>query len=588
MASDFKTVLTKDPTIADITTDLVYAVKSGASSTTYQPFPSTSATNSVQVFNIQVPSENIIIGRDALIQCPLQFTLTISNVPINDVAIAWGQTASLQAFPLASIMTTASATINNSTVSVNLQDVLPMLLHLNSNRELYRYNGMCPSLPDQNWGSYVDAFGASSSPLASYYNQSYDNDQAPRGAHPCYVQINRYVANVFQDHSNVSTGVANETWKVYVFTTVTEPIFLSPFIYADPEHNRQGMLGVNNMALTFNINSTLNRLVSVAKADAGAVYTISAGVGADPDGGLWLADSNLFRNAYAVPGIPTASSGGPTVLLKLLSSQPSDKLETRNVLPYFDLPRYLTSSANNANFPVGVERRVVSQSIQLSQLPDYFIVVARKPVTEQTITDTSSFLTIRSMSMNLNNQSGLLSSASAQDLWRLSVKNGSQQTWSEFSGQAFVNSPDGEGGLVPTTGSVFIVSPTDLSLPDYLTAGSLGAFQLQFEASVYNQFNEVVNVELCVVACNSGIFVLQQGTANIYTGILTREAVLASKKEEPMEEPDRMIGGKLLNRGMVRHPRHLGMKMASAPRAMGGAMSAGAMSAGRSRLSGMY
>ena len=588
MASDFKTVLTKDSTIADITSDLVYAVKSGASSTTYQPFPSTSATNSVQVFNIQIPSENIIIGRDALIQCPLQFTLTVSNVPINDVAIAWGQSASLQAFPLASIMTTASATINNSTVSVNLQDVLPMLLHLNSNRDLYRYNGMCPSLPDQNWGSYVDAFGANSSPLASYYNQSYDNDQAPRGAHPCYVQINRYVNNVFQDHSNVSTGVANETWKVYVFTTVTEPIFLSPFIYADPEHNRQGMLGVNNMALTFNINSTLNRLVSVAKSDAGAVYTISAGVGADPDGGLWGADSNIFRNAYAVPGIPTSSSGGPTVLLKLLSSQPSDKLETRNVLPYFDLPRYLTSSANNANFPVGVERRVVSQSIQLSQLPDYFIIVARKPVTEQTITDTSSFLTIRSMSMNLNNQSGLLSSASQADLWRLSVKNGSQQTWSEFSGSAFVNAPDGQGGLVPTTGSVFIVSPTDLSLPDYLTAGSLGAFQLQFEASVYNQFNEVVNVELCVVACNSGIFVLQQGTANIYTGILTREAVLASKSQEPTGEPDRMIGGKLLNRGMVRHPRHLGMKMMTAPRAVGGAMSAGAMSAGRSRLSGMY
>jgi hypothetical protein len=257
-------------------------------------------------------------------------------------------------------------------------------------------------------------------------------------------------------------------------------------------------------------------------------------------------------------------------------------------LPYFDLPRYLTSSANNANFPVGVERRVVSQSIQLSQLPDYFIIVARKPVTEQTITDTSSFLTIRSMSMNLNNQSGLLSSASAQDLWRLSVKNGSQQTWSEFSGQAFVNAPDGQGGLVPTTGSVFIVSPTDLSLPDYLTAGSLGAFQLQFEASVYNQFNEVVNVELCVVACNSGIFVLQQGTANIYTGILTREAVLASKSQEPTDEPDRMIGGKLLNRGMVRHPRHLGMKMMAGPREMGGAMSAGAMSAGRSRLSGMY
>jgi hypothetical protein len=448
---------------------------------------------------------------------------------------------------------------------------------------------MTPTLPDQNWGAYADSFGANSSPLASYYNQSYDNDQLPRGAFPCFVQVDRLVNGVFVDHSNISTGVAGETFRAIVFTSVCEPLFISPFTYGDPVRNRQGMAGINNMSFTLNVNSTLNRLASCI-VPAGASVAISAGVPAQADVALpeqWSADSQLFRNAYASPAIVTSSSGGPTIRLRLLSSQPSDRLEPRNVVPYFDLPRYLTSNANNLNLGSRQTRSISSQSIQLSQLPDYFIIVARKPVVDQTVGDTSSFLSIRNISINLNNQSGLLSSASTQDLWRMSVKNGSQQAWPQFSGEAFVYSQAGNGAFVPTTGSMFMVSPTDLSLPDYLTSGSLGAFQLQFQVSVYNQFDETVpNVELCVIACNSGIFVLQQGTANVYTGILTREAVLKAKEQKPVDDEDRMIGGaNFLNSSMAKHKRHV--KHMSAGAMSGGAVSAGARPA-MSRLHGMY
>lgn len=587
MSSDFKTVLQKDPTIADITSDLVYAVKSAGSATTYQAFPSTSSTNSVIVFNVQIPSENIIVARDAIIQTPLQFTLNITGVPAGQVAMAWGQTASLQAFPLASLMNTATATINNTTTSINLQDVLPQILQLNSNRDLYRFNGMTPSLPDNNWGLYADSFGANSSPLASYYNQSYDNDQQPRGAFPCKVQIDRLINGVYQNQSNVGTGAVGESFRVTVFTAVSEPLFLSPFIYADPWHNKQGMLGINNMSFTFNINATLNRLVSCF-VPAGAAVAISPGVLADASpAGAWAANGNLFQNQYVSEAF-RVQNGGPTLRLRLVSSQPSDRLETRNVLPYYDLPRYLTANANNGPIAAGASPTIVSQSIQLSQLPDYFIIVARKPVVNQTITDSSSFLGIKGISINLNNQSGLLSSASQQDLWRMSVKNGSMQTWEQFQGSAFVYTDSGSGRLVPTTGAMFVVSPTDLSLPDYLTSGSLGAFQLQFNLQVYNQFpTQVDTVEICVVACNSGIFVLQQGTANVYTGILTREAVLAAKSQESTQDEHRIIGGAHMNdRGMVMHPRHMrGMHM----RSVGGAQSGGASSGGsRSRLTGMY
>jgi hypothetical protein len=182
--------------------------------------------------------------------------------------------------------------------------------------------------------------------------------------------------------------------------------------------------------------------------------------------------------------------------------------------------------------------------------------------------------------MNLNNASGLLSSASIYDLWRLSVKNGSQQSFSEFNGRALIYTGTGNGALVPTIGSMFVVSPTDLSLPDNLSCGSLGAFSLQFSAQVLNQFSAAITVELVVIACNSGIMSLSQGTASLFTGLLTREAVLAAKKQPVSKEGSRMIGGRfgMLSNALARHPR---MMDAVRGYMKGGVPSAGAMSAGR-------
>lgn len=592
MSSDFRTVLVKDPTLADITPDLTYAVKSGAASTTYQSFQSTTNGNSVLVFSVQVPSENIVVGRDALITTPMQFRVNVgtvagANVAVGASAVEWGRTLSLQAYPLASSMTTATASINNTTTSCNLQDILPQLIRLNDNRELFRYNGMCPTLPDQEFGVYADSIAANSSPLAGFANKSYDGDLTPRGAHPCVVQIDRYNAGVWQDHSPISTALTNY-WVVSVFTTTTEPIFISPFIYGDPDHNTQGLVGVNNMSFTFNINSLLNRLVSYGGPALGPVLTVTPGVGLDPDGAKWNANGNMFGDlAWGAAGALLGSPQTTSILLRLLSSQPSDRLQTRNVVPYFDLPRYLTSGGNAANVAAGATATIQSQAIQLSQLPDYFIIVARKQIANQTIKDTSSFLSIRQISINLNNASGLLSSATINDLWRLSVKNGSQQSFSEFNGRALVYTAGGAGALVPTTGSLFVVSPTDLSLPDMLSCGSLGAFSLQFSAQVLNQFAEQIAVELCVIACNSGIMTLSQGTASLFTGLLTREAVLSAKQQEVSDTPARMIGGRMgvLSRALARHPRMMG---AVRSYMKGAASSAGAMSAGKSRLAGMY
>jgi len=591
--SDFKTVLVRDSVIGDITSDIDFAVKSGASQTTYQRFPSTSSSNSSVIFNVQVPSENVVIGRDILINTGLSFTLQAGSttaptandnwvqVPIGESVFSYGLTDALQAFPFNSLLTTATAQINNTTASVNLQDVLPSLLRMNDSRELYRFNSTTPSLPDQAYGDFADAILTNNNPLASYNTSSYDIDQQPRGAFPVVVTLVHTPAVGPVDASPISTSLT-DTWVITVQTVVSEPLFLSPFIFGNPEFNCQGLLGINNMTFTLNVDATCKRLFSSANK---YIKTIALGTSTNPNG---------FTSTTAI-GISTQPSA-PALLLKFLSTQPSDLVQTKNIVPYMDFPRYLTNSANSTTITSGSTATLTSSNLQINQIPDMFLINVRIPMSSQTYQNPSSFLTINSVSINLNNQSGLLSSSSQYDLWRLSIKNGSTQSWLEFSGQSLVNdNATGVGVLIPTTGSLLVLNPAyDLSLPDYISCGSLGNYNFQFQCSVTNQYGFSIQPEIIVICVNSGIFTTQQGVSAVYTGILTKEMVLDAKTSQQASafksmEVKRMTGGNMLNMPLsaMKAFRRIKGMMPHMMGKMGGESSGGAPSGGRSRVSKM-
>ena len=574
--ADFKTVLVRDSTIGDITSDIDFAVKSGASQTTYQRFPSTSSSNSALIFNVQVPSENVVIGRDLLLTTGLTFTLQCANVPAGQLCFNYGVTDALQAFPLNSLLTTATVQINNTTVSINLQDVLPSLLRMNNSRELYRYNSTTPSLPDQAYGEYANAVTSNNNPLAGYENASYDVDQVPRGAHPLgYASIVHNITAGGTDASLVSTNVL-DTWTLIISTVVTEPLFLSPFIFGEPEFNCQGLLGINNMSFTLNVDSSCKRAFSSATN-----YITSIALGANGQNGFVAA---------SIGTIPAQTQ--PSLLFRFLSTQPSDLVQTKNIVPYLDFPRYLTNSANAPTIAgwaggesIAATAQLTSSNLQINQIPDLFIINIRKPMSQQTIHDATAFLTINNISINLNNQSGLLSSASQYDLWRMSVKNGSTQSWLEFCGVSNHSTVTGTGSLYATTGSLLIINPAyDLSLPDYISCGSLGNYNFQFQCNVSNQFSAAIQPEIVVITANSGIFTTQQGVSAVYTGILTKEMVLSAKSHEQASamtsmEVKRMVGGSHLNMPLTAM-RGMRRKMRGGA-SSGGASSGGASSGGR-------
>ena len=134
--ADFKTALISDGTISDISDELTYGVVSGASSNTFQQFLATSNGPSSLIFQVQIPSESIIVSREILIQSTVTWQIAISNVPTGSIAFDYAQTSSVACFPLNKLFTTVTAGINNCNVIINLLDVLPSLLKLNDSREL--------------------------------------------------------------------------------------------------------------------------------------------------------------------------------------------------------------------------------------------------------------------------------------------------------------------------------------------------------------------------------------------------------------------------------------------------------------------
>ena len=159
---------------------------------------------------------------------------TVQGVPpLGEYLVGYGLTEALSPFCLHNLCSVMTATINNNSVSINIRDVLPAILRCNDIRELQAYNGMTPVAFDT-YKSYADAVGAINNPLGSWVNVS-DNDLLPRGSHP----LLSIAGNLVGD------GVATRTVTIQV--QVTEPLLLSPFIFANPQSNAQAFYGIQNL-----------------------------------------------------------------------------------------------------------------------------------------------------------------------------------------------------------------------------------------------------------------------------------------------------------------------------------------------------
>jgi hypothetical protein len=487
-------------------------------------------------WNIQIPSQNVVVDRQVYLQSLITFTIAIdaTGAAVGSPVFQYGLTDSVQAFPLNSLFLTSSATINNSTVTTTTQDVLPMLMRMYDKRHLSLFNSKTPSMPDDIYGSYTNAPGSNNNPMAGINDSSFDPDFAGRGAFPLtYCVCTRGDGVV----TNVTAGNANQqTFTVVCQINVTEPIlFLSPFTNCSPDSSGAGFLGLNTLNLQFTIDQACKRLFSSSTG-----YITGITLGGDIGG--------------AIPGFTNT-----TLLLNFLSMTPQQtaKISARNVLSYLDYP--VQKSNANANTPLaaGVSATYTSNNFQLNQIPELIIVCVRQQMSLQNWKTPSGFLQITLASVNFNNRSGILSSCNAQQLYDISSANGSAQSFLEWNGIAINTLPIGANAGGSTTlasiGSLLVLSPAyDFGLPPYCSSSSLGQYNFQITLTCTNQYGYAITPEIVVIPVNSGIFTTDNGVSSLQTGLLTKMMVLETKEKRAAvthTELKKLIGGKLVNRG---------------------------------------
>jgi len=561
MSNDFKKVLVKDDRLM-VTDSLNYAVIKGGQSIVSQTQSAISQSTSSISFNLQVPSEQTIIDRKVFISATVQLQWQTTGSP----TLVYGQNLALAPFPLHQMCSTIQSTINNNVTSINIRDVLPFLVRSNDCRELQKSMSSCPTMPDSMF-YYSDCVGSAgmrcvgdttNSPpeilqygppgntLGNFLTGGIDTDLLPNGSfsgpnarnqtgttNNSGVAINDQCVTLMYSatgsapwyaQGTQSGGVASANYWRLVFTTI-EPVLCQPFLWSDPVSNKQGMYGVQTIQLQYN----------VANADRAVRFIESQ-----------YTPNTFTLTTITVPNSATVNSvQNARLFLKYITPHPSDLLPARNVIPLLTYDRYF-ANANNQIIPqnYGTPVSISSNTYNLTQIPDKICIFFRKKMTNQRPTDTDAVPVIRNISINFNNNAGLLSSATLQDLYYYSVQAGSNQSFQEFCGQAYIPDLVLKGSSVnPTVGSYLMLDfATVIQLTeDFYAPGSLGNFQLQFTCQLQaggvgdaegNAF-EANTLETVLVVMNSGIMVTERGQTSTYTGILTKQDVLDASQQQP-------------------------------------------------------
>lgn len=536
-----------------------FAVDKGALSLTNAPFKAIASTASQMTFNIMSPSLSVFIDREMEWTTGVRVGFNvaigggaISPVPASEPICVFGKDVALAPYPLHSLCSTMTATINDAVATINTQDILYEILRM-TDLKANRLEKTTPSMLDK-YLSYDDAVGAINNPLASYFD-GVDFDNLPNGAFwdiqftdatgaplvgagsyndgTGLVSYSNGVpiltdAGVYAGGAPLSPTSAQLTYKIFVVFKATEKLVLSPFIFSEEHGDEVGLYGVNNIQLVFNFRDASRLIRNAPGASGSQTRTIS---------NVALATSLPFQD--------------PTMNIQFLTPSLDIALPPRNVLPYLEYARYIQTIGT---LGAGSTGTYASSTITLPQIPDMLIIYA-KPYGASAYSPQQGdyYFPIDQISVNFDNFAGLLSSHTPQQLYRMAVQNGLKMDWNTWNGSGRVVN-NAVSPLTATTqannvnlvgGFLVLKMGKDITLQAGQAPSVVGNYTLQFNYRVRNSQNVARDAQLYVIAVNSGFFETQSGSSRIIKGVLTEQDVI-SAPVAPMASRsalERYVGG---------------------------------------------
>lgn len=538
-----------------------YAVQKGGLSLTNAPYRAISATTAQHTYQINVPSQNVFCDR--AIQwssgVSITFVATVVGGPadaannINIPVCVYGRDFALTAFPLNYLIGTTTATINDTSVTINTESVFSELLRLTDYKK-NRISRTCPTMLDT-VARYASVPLSVVSPLASFEDQT-DHANQPNGAWGAWEWAdpnngNKLVGNGTYTPPGGGAGdavpyqngipgfrAANSDARPYVLCInffSTEKLLLSPFIFADAAEWETGIFGVNNIQLVLNMKADIGRVLRncPVAGPTGRTVTLSA-----------------VQYRASANGNPFIN---PSVNVQYITPSLDLPLPAKSVVQYMEFPRYLQALTNVTIAAGSKLTGHQSNTIVLPQIPDALLIYCKPAQNTLTPADADFYLPITRISINFDNFAGILSSHTREQLYEMSVHNGLDMDYNTWSGLAARRAaPTAAGAAVPpssrlqTVGGFLILKPgLDITLQAGQAPGLIGNFTLQYTVDIENTgATDVVSPVLYTVAVNSGFFETLAGSSRIVKGVLSEADILSAEPapEVTHEGLERMVG----------------------------------------------
>ena len=512
MSNQIQPILVSDP-LLQLDDKINYAVFRGGQNVSTQKFPATSQTSTSHIYAVQIPSTTTVVDRNFIWGSDITFEIT-GTVLADKFLVEYPSNTVLAPFPLNQLCTNMSVQINNTTLSLPVNQVLDPLLRSVDKDSIARWQGATPTQLDY-YGYYPQEAGDGNDFVASAFNgydRAVSRQEPPRGAFPVSITGNTVGA----------TGALNKV--VYLTVSVREPVFISPFIFGEPE-GHSGLTGITQINITAQMDATAKRAVR------------------------WFADALKF-SAKAITNVSYSNS---FIECKFLTPKASDLIPQTVITPLATFTNYILPAPASV-LANGAATQLTSNSIMLNSIPDKVFVFVRNAQANITNLDADVYCRIDGVSVTVGAQSGLLSNFLPIDLYRASYNAGSQQTYLDYNGSALgENSVDNEDGLnIVTVGSVLCLDfGQTINIPeDYYAPGSLSTTQFQINVNFTNTTGKSINPELNVMFMNSGVFSTTNGASSAYTsGVLSKQVVLDAQSMQPVSkhELNRLVGGGLFS-----------------------------------------
>lgn len=415
-------------------------VTEGPSSTTYQPIQPPDPKSLNPIFSIDLPSQ--LTGLQRQLYWTMTGSFTVTGTALNLMQVQ--DRVALRQFCLQSMCSSVEVQMNNTTLNIgSLDQIIDALLRVgNPTGDAAGTQSACPASMDT-VANYNDAVGRLDSPFAPA------GDRQISDAAGCPRTVG--ITGIIVDDGTGDPGSSAGTVRMTINFTVREPIVVPPFSYTDSGREK-AIYGLNQVQVKCNLSS-FARGLSLA-IPAGATVT-----------GITM-----------VPATQTISAVFVT---------PSDRSlarASRVARPFsYDAPRVQTFFTTLGDVAAGgTPSSQSSNSFQLAVVPEKIVVFVVPSSTQRSAVGTvvsadsslpSAFCPITSCQIQAGTRGGLLSGATAIDLWAMSQKNGANIPFWQYAGLQQVSSSNGANGARGSGGPLILDVAADLSLPDGVLPG---------------------------------------------------------------------------------------------------------------------